>query len=308
MKKQIVKKYWPLFAIIVFLSVPFWNVPFAITFFTVVMHFSLLVLSFSFLLNVTGFNSLMQASLGGVAGYALAYLQVTAKYPFPFAEGIAIFLTLALSALVGIALVRTRRVYFLLLTMVLSLAIWALSLQWVSVTKGTTGLIGVRRPDFLSAPRNFYYFVLVLFVIFYLFFERISKSRFALLLKGIKQNEKRMKSFGYPISFLLWCAWFVSSVPVVFEGVLLVYQLGIMNPHNITLANNVYVLLAGLLAGSGSLYNTIFGALTIKGLEYIVSMWTERYNLISAVVMCIILFAREYKIMGKVYKRRREVL
>jgi len=294
-----IRVYAALAGIIALASLPFWATEFVLTLGIVSLVSFLVVISFSFLAGQLGLTSLMQASIAGLAGYGVAYLQVTQGFPFPIPFFSALGIGVAVSAVLGLALVRTRGIYFLMLTMVLALSFWSLALQWVSITKGTTGIIGVRAPvifgtSLSTSPRGFYYFVFFIAVIAFAFFSYLKTTRFGLCLKGIRDNEQRMRSLGYPINLYVWIAWVVSSVPATLGGTLLVYYLGVMNPHNMTIAHNVNVVLAGILGGVESYMGAFGGAVLLKLIDNIVSAWTERYQLIGGVLFILIILGRLY--------------
>ena len=297
-RPRVIKKLFLLAIVLAFLlSMPVWASSFLLRLATVSLFFSLSVLSFNFLAGQLGLTSLMQGTLVGISAYIVAILQVKYRLGFPIPELTAVSLTASLAAVLGVGLIRTRGVYFLVLTMVIGLAFWALAVQWVEMSGGTTGIIGVRAPILfgvnLRSPIPFYYCVLTFALLFYVAFWFLCRSRYGLVLRGIRENERRMRSLGYNVRLIIWISLVLSSLPAAFNGVFLAYDLGVMNPHQMTLTTNVYVLLAGIMGGAESIVGALLGAFGLKTLDIYVAAWTERYLLFTGVVFVLVVLFRQ---------------
>ncbi|NLI90679.1 MAG: branched-chain amino acid ABC transporter permease [Peptococcaceae bacterium] len=183
--------------------------------------------------------------------------------------------------------------YFLMLTLVLGQLVWALVLQWISLTKGTTGISGIKVPQFLmgfSSPNvGFYYFTLVISYAVVIGLIAINKSPFGLKLRGVRESESRMKMLGYNTSFLKWLAFMISSFVASLSGMFYVYYSGIINPDAITLNASNQVMIASIFGGVNSIFGAIIGTGIIKVLEIVLSGITQRYLLIIGILFLIVI-------------------
>lgn len=98
--------------------------------------FGLLALSADLLLGHAGLFSLCHAAFFSVAAYTSAILQV--RYGFSTLGGMALGLVMgtALGLLFGLS-VRTRGVYFILVTLAMGYVIWGVGYRWSSLTGAT---------------------------------------------------------------------------------------------------------------------------------------------------------------------------
>ncbi|GAH47599.1 unnamed protein product, partial [marine sediment metagenome] len=133
---------------------------------------------------------------------------------------------------------RSKGTYFLMLTLVLGQLAYAIVLQWVSLTKGTTGITGVNRPYLLNIANlgknvSFYYFILVVFIICIILLYVLINSSFGVKLRGVRESESRMIMLGYNTSLIKWVAFMVSSFVSSIGGIFFVYFIGLMKQKKI---------------------------------------------------------------------------
>ncbi|MEG0271107.1 MAG: hypothetical protein RR821_12740, partial [Clostridia bacterium] len=89
--------------------------------------------------------------------------------------------------------------------MVISQLVWALSLQWTTVTNGTTGLLNIRFPEYInifSSQQNInqYYWTLIVFALCMFAVFLLTRSSYGLRLQGVRDSESRMAALGYHTS------------------------------------------------------------------------------------------------------------
>ena len=109
------------------------------------MILMIVAIGLNVLIGHAGLVSLGQAALYGLGSYTAAWLAVKAGVPFlpAIAAGILV------AALFGVALayptVRVRGVYLAVITIAFGLVFQNILVEWLSVTGGTQGLIGIPR-------------------------------------------------------------------------------------------------------------------------------------------------------------------
>ena len=136
---------------------------FWMTLITQIYIYGLLALSVDLLLGHAGLYSLCQASFFAVAAYTTAILQVRYGYPTIVAAPAGLVAGTLLAVLYGCA-VRTRGVYFILITIALGYIIWGAFYRWASFTGGDNGITNVPPPTVsgvsIASQTAYYYFVL----------------------------------------------------------------------------------------------------------------------------------------------------
>lgn len=285
--------------ILVLVSFPWWAPLFYLNLVIRILFFSIVVMGFSFLGGQLGLLSLMQSFFFGVTGYTVAILQVKYGILFPIPPLIGFFASIFLAIFFGFFVLRTRGVYFLMLTMVIGQIGWVLSLQLTSITHGTTGIIGINAPEILYGSRTAFYFVqLVIFLICIGFLIKIMRSPFGLFLRGIRESESRMIMLGYPVFFIKLAAFVLSAALTAIGGIFFVYFYGVMNPDAISLTANVNIMLASILGGMSSLFGAILGSLIIKTLDMSLSAITARYMLVIGILFLVVIMFFPNGIIG----------
>ena len=145
------------------LAGPFWT-----GLVTQMLIFGLLALSADFLLGHAGLFSLTHASFFAVSAYTVAILQVRYSVPTLLAAPAGLALGTLLGALFGMS-VRTRGVYFILITIALGYVVWGVAHRWASFTGGDNGVTNVPFPSIggwgITSHTQYYYFMLIVIVL-----------------------------------------------------------------------------------------------------------------------------------------------
>jgi len=264
-----------------------------------VMYFGMLTMSLCFLAGELGLVSLMQAGFFGVAGYFVAILQTRYHLPFPVPPLVGVTMAVLFAGLTGLLVIRARGIYFLMLTLVLGQLVWALASQWASVTRGDTGIHGVYAPILfgISTEKSdtaFYFFTLVFFVGAACLLVILKRSPYGLMLRGVRDSDTRMAMLGYPVALLRYSAFVFAAFVAGLGGIFFTYFTGLINPHSVSLTNNVETLMAAILGGVNTLAGAVLGTGILKTLDVVLSGVTKRYLLIMGVMfLFVIMFAPE---------------
>jgi branched-chain amino acid transport system permease protein len=281
------------FAILLF-ALPEISSEFFTTMMIRIMYYGLMAVAFSFLAGQLGLFSLMVPTSFALSGYTIAILESRHILFFPYSALLGILVAMTLSALFGFLVNRSKGTYFLMLTLVLGQLVWALILQWVSLTKGTNGISGIKTPAFMASPGKnanliFYYCILGVTLACVLALHALIKSSFGLKLRGIKESESRMVMLGYNVSLLKWLAFMIAAFLSSLSGIFFVYFTGLVNPDSINLNAANQIMISAIFGGTGSIAGALVGTAIIKTLEIVLSGITQRYLLIIGVVFLIVI-------------------
>ena len=242
--------------------------------------FGLLALSVDLLLGHAGLFSLTHASFFAVSAYTVAILQVRYGVPTALAAPAGIFLGTLLASVFGLA-VRTRGVYFILITIAMGYVVWGLAHRWSSFTGGDNGVVNVPYPAFgalrITSDVEMYYLTLAIVAVCALGVRRLLASPFGLALRGIRASESRMKSLGYRTGLHLYAAFVLSGLIASLAGVLYVYGNRFVNPVAASFPISVEAVLMAILGGTGTLIGPFVGSAVVLGLRNWVSSFFEMH-------------------------------
>jgi branched-chain amino acid transport system permease protein len=221
--------------------------------------------------------------------------------PTALAAPAGLFAGTLLAAVFGLA-VRTRGVYFILVTLALGYVVWGVAHRWSSFTGGDNGVTNVPFPAIgplaIGSHTQYYYFVLAVIVVCALGYRVLVQSPFGLGLRGIKASESRMKSLGYRTGLHLYAAFVLSGAIASLAGVLYVYYNRFVNPVAASFPVSVEAVLMAIVGGSGTLIGPFLGSGLILGLRNWVSGFFEMYATVMGIVfIATVLWAPE-GIMG----------
>ena len=134
-----------------------------VTLASLVLASALLATSINMLAGDAGLVSLGHAGIAAASGYGLAW---STSHGLDLGTGLAIAagMTVLMSAVFGLLSMRTKGVFFLMVTLAAGMICYGIAYRWSSVTGGDNGLTGIRRPPIIGAYWQFYFFVLVVFL------------------------------------------------------------------------------------------------------------------------------------------------
>ena len=256
---------------------------------TQVLIFAILAMSLDILLGYTGLPSLGHVGFFGVAAYTVAVLSTTSQAGFWVCVAGGILAGTLLSATFGLLVSHVRNVYFLMITLALGMVLWGLSYRWIPVTGGDNGISGVPRLEAhaglpLSGPIPFYYVTLIVFAACGLLMALIVSSPFGYALRGIRENESRMRSLGFNTWLHCYLSYVIAGAFASVSGVWWAYYNGFVSPTYLELTAASEVFLMVTLGGPGTLVGPVLGAGTIVLLKNVISAYTQRWLLILGAI------------------------
>jgi branched-chain amino acid transport system permease protein len=243
---------------------PLFLAPFATTTLTRIVVFALFAMSLDLLVGRTGLPSLGHAAYFGAGAYAAGWVSIhwTAGAPLPVLAG-----TLAgavFAAATGWVVVRVRGVYFLMLTLAIGELLAQLAHVWESVTGGANGLTAIPAVRIgntaLLNTAYLYWYVLVVALLGAAVLWAVYRSPFGTSLRGIRDNEARMRSLAYPTRIYKYGAFVLAGAVAGTAGALLAAQQRLITPTELGFTTAATVLLAVVIGGAGSLWGAAIGA------------------------------------------------
>ena len=279
---------------------PFAGATFYTELVTKVMILAIFALSLDLLVRYTGLVSFGHAAYYGIGAYVLGLL--TPKY-----EAANLWLTLpaaiALAGLaafaVGIFVVRVKGIYFIMVTLAFAQMFYFL-FHDTKLGRGSDGIsmnfkpvatIGGVTPFDLGNATHVYFFVFAMLVLVFLFLRTLLRSPFGRALQGIRSNEHRMRSLGFPVYRYKLASFTIAGALAGLAGYLSALQFGFVNPELLSWHQSGNVLLMLILGGQGSLYGAAVGAFAFVALEEVYSSMTTHWQLLlGATIIALVIF------------------
>ena len=256
---------WVAIAVLVALAVaPLFLAPFATTTLSRVLVFALFAVSLDLLVGITGLPSLGHAAYFGSGAYAAGWfsIHVTAEAPVPLLVGAGVGALAA--ALTGWITARSAGVFFLMLTLAIGEIVGQVANTWESVTGGANGLTGIPAVRLAGQPlvnAGFtYWYILLVFVLGFALVWVVARSSFGAALRGIRDNEPRMRALGYATSLYKYAVFVLAGGVAGMAGSLLVAQQRLVSIADAGFLISSLILLAVVIGGAGSLWGACLGA------------------------------------------------
>lgn len=250
---------------------------FTIVVMTDLLAYALLAMSVNLMAGHAGLLTMAHASYMGVGAYAVVltsqHWTTNALVQLVVAVGVAG----AVAALTGWIVVRASLVFFLMLSLAVGELLHVVALQWRSVTGGSDGLSA--GAPFAILPDNpimfagqVYWVALVVFLVFAGLILLVTRSPFGSALRGIRDNEPRMRSLGYSTGGYKYGAWIFSGAVAGAAGWILVAQLPrFVAPAELGFHVSAIIILAIIIGGLGSMWGACVGAMIVVVLSDVIS-------------------------------------
>jgi branched-chain amino acid transport system permease protein len=242
--------------------------------------------SLDLLIGYTGLASLGHAAFFAVGAYTTALLTTRSSASFAAALAASVLLAAATSAVIGMLVLRAGGIYFMMITLSVSMCAWGLAYRWVSLTGGDTGIVSIPRPQLglVKGGLEFYYATLVLFLVCVTLYLLLVWSPFGKTLVGIRDSESRMRVLGFNVWLHKYLALVIAGAFAGLAGSLYAYYNGFVGPNTVDLAHSMQFVLMVIVGGPGTLVGPVIGAFIVTLLEKTVSVFTERWVMVLATV------------------------
>ena len=238
---------------------------FGIDLVTKIMIYAVFALSLELLVGGAGLVCFGQAAFFGIGAYAAVLLSPQYEpagllWLLPAAVALAALYALVVGALS----LRTRGVYFIMVTLAFAQMAYYV-VHDTPLGGGTDGIYLNVKPvvgewQLLDGAGPFYYFTLAALVAVFGFLALLARSRFGRALAGIRVNEQRMRATGFSTYPYKLAAFVVSGAVAGLAGFLFALKDSFVNPELLSWHLSGAVLIMIILGGIGHLRGALIGA------------------------------------------------
>jgi branched-chain amino acid transport system permease protein len=270
--------------------------PFYLTFMTRVLIFALAALSLDLILGYGGMVSLGHAAFFGVAAYVVGICAAEGVSQAWIQWPLAIGATALASTLIGLIVLRTSGVYFIMITLAFGQMLYFLfvSLRQYGGDDGLTLPSRSQLPGLdLGHGPTLYYLTLAILAACLLLLHRMTNSRFGLLLQGAKHNARRMGALGFPVFRYRLAAFVIAGVICGIAGILQANLTQFVSPSYMGWTRSGELIVMVVMGGMGTLFGPILGAFALLALEEWLSELTIHWMaILGPILVLLVLYAR----------------
>lgn len=304
--KSFAKEYLHLaFAFVILLAMPtVIPIPTAST----ILIFGLYAMAYNIALGNTGMISFGHAVFFGLGAYgtgiALVYFNLT-LWPSLLA---GVFLAAFFAFVIGALCIQKRGVYFALLIAAFAQMFYFLALsplKWF--TGGEDGLRGIPplRLQFpfdvdLAKPFSLFFFIFFVVAVSILVMHRLLQSPFGSLLRGIRENERRLRACGYNINLIKLLSFSFSGLFSGLAGALYTIFLGYVPLTSLFWITSGTALLMTLLGGVGTFFGPLLGAAIFIYFEDTISAIISRWEIIVGALFILLIMVFPEGVLGTI--------
>ncbi|HSH43154.1 MAG TPA: branched-chain amino acid ABC transporter permease [Arenicellales bacterium] len=278
---------------------------------TRMLIYALAAVSLDLLVGYGGMVSLGHAAFFGLGAYITAILSFhagdgSALMSWPLAIegsnsalwnwGLSMLIAAAAALGIGAVCLRTTGIHFIMITLAFAQMLFFF---FVSLEKygGDDGLGFYGRNTLpgidMSSDTAFYYVCLALLAAFLFISHRMVRSRFGMVIRGARQNERRMHALGFPVFRYKLTMFVIAALGAGLAGGLMANHSEFVSPELLHWSLSGQLLVMVILGGMGSLFGPVLGAFVFLVLEDVLVAYTEYWMVyFGPFLVLMVLFSR----------------
>lgn len=253
--------------------------------------FATVAVSLDLLLGFAGQLALGQTALFGVGAYTWGILTTRHGVSSELALVCAVAAAVAIALLTS-PILRLRGFYFALATLALVIVAQEVFVNWIAVTGGASGLIGVGDFSFfgleVTSQAQSYLFAYVVLLIAVTAAVHMRHSRFGRSLVAIREDETAAEALGVDVFWTKIRVWLIAAALAGLAGVVYASYLRFLSPAQFGLEPTIYLLAAIVIGGTGSAYGAVVGVAVVWMLPEVLSGF-EKYAVLALGIVVIVL-------------------
>jgi branched-chain amino acid transport system permease protein len=259
-----------------------------------VLTFALAAFSLNFLIGNGGLVSFGHAAYFGLGAYGAGLLVTRlgvamepALVAAPLIAGIG-------AALFGFFIVRLSGIYLAMLTLAFAQITYAVAFQWVEVTGGDNGVVGVWPSRWAASREVYYYLVLLASTAAIYLLRRAIYAPFGYTLRAARDSSVRADAIGVDVRMHRWLAFTMAGAAAGLAGGLFAFSKGSIDPTLISIPMSVDFLVMVLVGGIQTVMGPLVGAAAFHSIKDFVMPLTFYWRLLLglSIIAIVLVFPR----------------
>jgi branched-chain amino acid transport system permease protein len=271
--------------------------PYLLSLFTRIVILAIAAVSLNLIMGFGGMVSFGHAAYIGIGGYAVGILGYESLSSGLTQWPLAVAASALFALVAGAFSLRTRGVYFIMITLAFAQMVYYVGVG-LERYGGDDGLSIDRRSQFgglinLSNKTVFYYLCFTLLLATVYFVWRLVNSRFGLVIRGSRSNDRRMRAIGFPTFRYKLTCFVIAGTICGLAGALLANHTEFISPAMMHWTRSGDLIIMAVLGGMGSVLGPVLGAVALLLFEEALSDITEHWQIVMGpLLLAVVLFAR----------------
>jgi branched-chain amino acid transport system permease protein len=263
-----------------------------------VLVFALAAFSLAFLIGAGGLVSFGHAAYFGLGAYGAGLLTTRLGAPMelallaaPIAAGLG-------AALYGFFIVRLSGIYLAMLTLAFAQITYAIAFQWVEITGGDNGVVGVWPAPWAAGRATYYWIVFVFSLAAIAGLRHVLYAPFGYTLRAARDSAVRADAIGIDVRVHRWLAFTLAGAAAGLGGGLYAFSKGSIDPTLISIPMSVDFLAMVLLGGIRTVMGALVGAGAFHSIKDFVMPLTDYWRALLGLSIIVIVLAFPAGLVG----------
>jgi branched-chain amino acid transport system permease protein len=271
--------------------------------------FAIAATSLNLILGYGGLVSFGHAAFVGLGAYTVGVMINGGIVNGWLGFGAAILVAAAFSAVIGAVSLRTRGVYFIMITLAFAQMLFYLT-NSVKAYGGDEGLSLLQRSDFgmgidLRDDTTFYYLVVAVLALVILLVHRLVHSRFGRVVHAMREDDIRAEAIGFPTYRYKLTLFVLSGALGGLAGALMANQQNYISPSLLHWTHSGTLMVMVIIGGVGTLFGGALGAVTLLVMEEVAADYTTHWQFfVGWILLAVVLFAPRGLMALRLLRRR----
>ncbi len=278
-----------LLALIAAMLAPFIVGPFVLSVLTEAAIAILFAASLHVMMGPGGMPSFGHAAWFGIGAYGAAL--AVGAFGMAGALLVATLAAAAAALLFGAAVARLSGVYLAMLTLAFAQIVWAIAVQFVSLTGGDDGLLGIRPSAWLAGSAALYWLSLGLGVGGAMLLRCVVFAPLGYAVRASRDSAGRAAAIGLDTARLRLVAIVLAGAGGGLAGGLFAFAKASVFPTYVAIGRSVDGLVMVLLGGVGAISGPVLGAIAYTGLYDGLLLLTGEWRLVLGLAIIALVLA-----------------
>ena len=255
------------------------------------------VVSLNLILGYGGMVSLGHAAYIGIGAYCVGIPSYYDYYNGWLHLALALGVSGLFALFTGAVSLRTKGVYFIMITMAFSQMVYFIFLS-LEEYGADDGLVIYSRSEFpswiaMDSAFGLYYWIFAVLLLALFFIHRLVHAHFGRVIVGSKFNEQRMQALGFNTYRYRLTCYVISAMLCSLAGMLLGNFAGFISPDMMSWPRSGELIFMVIIGGVGTLFGPLVGTIAFVLLEEFLSAITIYWHLIfGALLVALVLYGK----------------
>ena len=262
----------------------------------------LLTSSLNIVNGYTGLFSLGHAAFFGLGAYGSAIMCKKLGVSFWFGLPVGVILAGCVAYLIAKPTLRLKGVFLTLVTMGFNMIIWLIFLNWNSVTGGSLGIMGIPMPEFFGIkflrPVSYYYLIIIFDIVIIALLDRLVRSRFGLILKAIREDERAAACNGINVVRYKTVAFVIAALLAGLAGGFYAHYYRYISPDAFYFTESFIIVTMLAFGGPGNILGPVVGAVILVGVTEAFRAFADYRMIFYGTLLILMMIFRSKGLLG----------